>query len=97
MFQARSSVDWGHAVSSFSVCCRTRSGVLSLEAVLGADGRAQLSWFGPPGSAVRLETSNGLTNDWTFWREVRLSCLSTNVSPVPLHGRTLLIRARRQE
>jgi hypothetical protein len=71
------------------------STALRLEAALSADGRAQLSLFGPPGSAVRLETSNGLTNDWTFWRDVTLGGLSTNVSPVPLNGRTLFIRARR--
>jgi hypothetical protein len=71
------------------------STALRLEAALGADGRAQLSLFGLPGSAVRLETSNGLTNDWTFWRDVTLSGPSTNVSPAPLNGRTLFIRARR--
>jgi hypothetical protein len=30
-FLAHASVDWGHVVSTFSVGCRTRSGVLILE------------------------------------------------------------------
>jgi hypothetical protein len=38
MFQARSSVDWGHVVSTFSVCYRTRSGVLRLDLTICVAG-----------------------------------------------------------
>jgi hypothetical protein len=68
-----------------------------LEAWRLPSGQVQLTVYGPPGVTVRLETTTNLaeTASWTTWRDVTLSGLSTNVSPVPSSSQTLFIRARR--
>lgn len=68
-----------------------------LEARRLPNGQAQLTVYGPPGIAVRLETTTVLSDSitWTFWRDVTLSGLSTNLTPVPSNGQTLFIRGRK--
>jgi hypothetical protein len=68
-----------------------------LEAVLSTNREAQLILYAPPGTTVRLETMTSLSSSipWTFWHDVTLTGLSTNLTPVPSNGQTLFIRGRR--